>query len=138
MRKLPPGIKAMSAFFVFGTVMSGLTFVLLLFPGSWTRTGLEINPEARAGFQQMGGWAILLMAVVCLACGASAAGLMARKRWGLVAAICVLAVNLLGDTLNAILRHDLRTLIGLPIGGALIAYLLSPSVRRLFAGSSCR
>ena len=31
-------------------------------------------------------------------------------------------MHLVGDSLNAILRHDLRTLIGLPIGGALIAY----------------
>jgi len=40
----------------------------------------------------------------------------------------ILIVNLIGDSLNALLRHDRRTLIGLPIGGAMIAYLLS--VRR--------
>jgi hypothetical protein len=36
----------------------------------------------------------------------------------------VLTVNLVGDSLNALLRHDLRTLIGLPVGGLLILYLL--------------
>jgi hypothetical protein len=41
-------------------------------------------------------------------------------------------VNLIGDAGNAAVRGDLRTLIGLPIGGALIAYLLSPRVRRQF------
>ena len=30
----------------------------------------------------------------------------------------------MGDLLNAFVRNDLRTLIGLPIGGAMIAYLL--------------
>jgi hypothetical protein len=44
----------------------------------------------------------------------------------------VLAVNLLGDTLNAIVRHDLRTLIGLPIGGALILYLTSKRMQKFF------
>jgi hypothetical protein len=33
--------------------------------------------------------------------------------------VAVLAVNLVGDTTNAVMRGDLRTLIGLPIGGAL-------------------
>ena len=136
MRKLPAGIIAMSAFFVFGTAMSGLTFILLLFPGSWLEPVWRLNPEAHSGFQQMGGWAIVLMAIVCVACGVSAVGLIARAQWGHATAIGVLTVNLLGDTLNAVVRHDLRTLIGLPIGGALIAYLLSPGVRRLFYRNS--
>ena len=38
-------------------------------------------------------------------------------------AIGVLTVNLVGDSLNALLRHDPRTLIGLPIGGLMILYL---------------
>jgi hypothetical protein len=42
------------------------------------------------------------------------------------------AVNLVGDTTNALVRGDLRTLVGLPIGGALIAYLLSAGVRSEF------
>ena len=32
----------------------------------------------------------------------------------------VLAINLLGDLFGAILRHDARTLIGLPIAGAML------------------
>jgi hypothetical protein len=40
-------------------------------------------------------------------------------------AITILAVNLCADLLNAIVRHDLRTLIGLPVAAALIAYLLT-------------
>jgi len=50
--------------------------------------------------------------------------LATRARWGVSLALGILAVNLVGDLLNAFLRHDLRTLIGLPIGGAMIAYLL--------------
>jgi hypothetical protein len=39
-------------------------------------------------------------------------------------AIGILAANLVGDSMNALVRHDPRTLIGMPIGGAMIAYLL--------------
>ena len=34
-----------------------------------------------------------------------------------------LAANLVGDLTNAFVRHDLRTLIGVPIAGAMIFYL---------------
>jgi len=33
-------------------------------------------------------------------------------------------VNLVGDSINALLRHDPITLIGLPIGGLMIWYLV--------------
>ena len=36
----------------------------------------------------------------------------------------MLSVNLLGDTINAYLLQDWRTLIGLPIAGLMIGYLL--------------
>ena len=35
-----------------------------------------------------------------------------------------LAANLVGDSLNALLRHDPKTLIGLPIGALMIWYLV--------------
>jgi hypothetical protein len=44
--------------------------------------------------------------------------------WGRILAVIILAVNLIGDSINAFVRHDLRTLIGIPIGGAMIFYLL--------------
>jgi len=65
----------------------------------------------------------------------SALGLWIRARWGHRFAVAVVAVNLVGDTMNAVVRGDLRTLIGLPIGGALIVYLLSAKVRRQFTPS---
>ena len=64
------------------------------------------------------------MAVVGVACGLSAIGLAKNAEWGRRLAIGVLTVNLIGDSLNALLRHDPRTLIGLPIGGLMIWYLV--------------
>jgi hypothetical protein len=37
--------------------------------------------------------------------------------------LVILLVNLVGDAANAILRHDYRPLIGIPIGGVMIFYL---------------
>lgn len=81
-------------------------------------------------FLTMGPWTVALMIIVCLACAASALGLWLQASWGRRVAVAVLGVNLVGDARNAVLRGDLRTLIGLPIGLALIAYLISPGVAR--------
>jgi hypothetical protein len=58
------------------------------------------------------------------ACGASAIGLARNAQCGGWLAIAVLVINIIGDSLNALLRHDPKTLIGLPIGGLMILYLL--------------
>jgi hypothetical protein len=47
-------------------------------------------------------------------------------------AVAILAVNLLGDLLSAVALGDLRTLIGVPIAGAIIMYLVSPRTRAQF------
>lgn len=131
-RHTPFGVRALVIFFFFGATMCLLTIAGLLFPGSVLEPMWRLNPDAHKAFQSLGRWSILLMIVVGSACAAAAIGLARRARWGWRLAIGVLAINLLGDTLNAIVRHDLRTLIGLPIGGALILYLTSKRVRELF------
>jgi hypothetical protein len=57
------------------------------------------------------------MAVVAAACGLAAVGLARNAEWGRRLAISVLTINVVGDSLNALLMRDARTLIGLPIGG---------------------
>jgi len=122
--RVPLGIKLLSAFFAFGAGVCLLTIIALLFPGSALDSIWRLNPEAHVQFQKIGRLSILLMFVVGLACAAAAIGLATRARWGRQLALGILIVNLIGDLLNALVRHDLRTLIGLPIGGAMIAYLL--------------
>jgi hypothetical protein len=128
----PPGLAPLSAFFAFGALMSATSALALACPGSWAEPLWRLNPEARDAFTRMGSWAVVLMAAVTAACAASAAGLWRGRRWGHRLALGVLGVNLLGDGLNAVVRGDYRTLIGLPIGGAMMAYLLSPRIRDRF------
>ena len=101
-----------------------VTVLALAFPGGFLEPIWRLRPEARLEFQKIGNWSVVLMTVVGVACGLSAIGLAQNAQWGRRLAIGVLAVNLIGDSLNAFFRHDLRTLIGLPIGGLMIFYLL--------------
>jgi hypothetical protein len=126
----------LAAFFVFGAFMSALACVALLLPGGVLEPMWQLNPESHQALVSLGTAGIWLMAVVSAACAASAAGLRSLSLWGHRLALFVLAVNLAGDVANAIFRHDLRTLIGVPIGGLLIAYLLQPHIVACFKWSA--
>jgi hypothetical protein len=122
--KRPGGVTTLSLFFAFGATMAFLAAVMLSFPGSILEPIWRLNPHAREAFAHMGWWAVLLMATVGAACAAAAVSLLQCMRWGYWAALAVLGVNLVGDAANALLSHDWRTLIGLPIGAAMILYLV--------------
>ena len=128
----PAGLVLLSLFFAFGTLMSTVTAVALAAPGEWSEQLWRLNPAARTGFQAMGHWAVPLMVLVAVACAGAAVGLWLERPWGHRLAVTVLSLNLLGDVSNALIRGDRRTLIGLPIGGAMIAYLLSRRIRERF------
>ena len=117
------GLKLLAIFFAFGACMCALTIWLLLFPGTALDSLWRLNPEAHAAFQRIGGLLILLMVIVGVACALAAIGLARNANWGRWLGILILAANLVGDLTNAFVRHDLRTLIGVPIAGAMIFYL---------------
>lgn len=112
-------------FFAAGALVCLVTMLTLAFPGSFLESIWRLKPEARVQFQEIGsGASIALMATVGMACGLAAVGLARRTEWGRRLAIGILAANLVGDSLNALLRHDPKTLIGLPIGALMIWYLV--------------
>lgn len=123
---------ALSAFFAFGFAMASLAAMALMTPGDLWAPLWQLNPQARDALYPLGIWAVLLMVGVAAACGLAATGLWIRASWGRGLAVGVLGVNLIGDVANAVVRGDSRSLIGIPIAGALIAFLLSASVRRQF------
>lgn len=124
-RNRPPvGIILLALFFAAGALICLVTMLALALPGGFLDPIWRLRPDARIEFQKLGNWSVLLMATVGFACGLAALGLARQAEWGRRLAIGILTVNLIGDSLNALLRHDWRTLIGLPIGGLLIWYLL--------------
>ena len=136
LHKFPVGILALAVFFIFGSAVSVLTCAALLFPGGILEPMWRLKPEAHEQFLRMGLWGVALMVAVGLACALSAYGLLVFARWGYWLALSLIGLNLVSDLADAVLRADFRTLIGLPIGGAMIAYLLSAPVKRRFIQDS--
>ena len=125
LRFRPLGIKLLVAFFVFGAAMCTLTIVLLLFPGTQLDLLWRANPEAHRAFSWMGASAVVLMFCIGAACTAAAIGVARGAAWGLWTAVTILAINVASDAVAAGVRHDLMPVIGVPIGSAMIIYLLS-------------
>jgi hypothetical protein len=112
-------------FFAAGTLISLVVMFALVFPGSDLESIWSLKPEAQTQFQAIGrGTSVALMAVVAGACGLAAVGLAKNAEWGRRVAIAVLTVNLIGDSVNALFMRDAKTLIGLPIGGLMILFLV--------------
>lgn len=123
-RRRSVGTILLILFFAAGAVICLITMLALAFPESFLQSIWRLKPEVRVQLQIGSGASIALMAIVGAACGLAAVGLAQNAEWGRKLAIGILAVNLIGDSLNALLRHDPKMLIGLPIGGLMILYLL--------------
>ena len=101
-----------------------LTIVLLVFPGNQVGFAMNLNPDARIAFQSLGSWSIVLMLVVGIGCALAAIGLWHGTLWGIRMGLTILFINIIGDLVNVVTRHDYRSLVGLPIAGAMIFYLV--------------
>jgi hypothetical protein len=121
----PVGILLLVLFFAAGASICIAVMLALAFPGSFFEFIWRFKPEVREDFHEGGIWSVVVMAAVGAACGLAAFGLARDAEWGRRLAIGVLTVNLVFDMFNAAFRGDLRTLIGLPIGGLMIWYLHS-------------
>src|SRR3989442_10513128 len=118
----PVGLTLLSAFFVFGALMAFLAFLGHLVSGGFLEPIWRVNPDAHRSLTELGAWGMLLMAAVAIACALAAIGLWIQAQWGRRLAVGILAINLLGDVMNAVTRGDLRTLIGIPIGGGQVFF----------------
>ena len=132
----PLGVTFLVGFFVFGCVMCGLTIFLLLFPGTTLDVIWKLKPAARDDLMPLRLAVIPAMLMIVLGCALAAIGLARAKDWGRGVGIALIALNLLGDCIDAALGHDWRTLIGLPVGGAMIVYLCSTRVSEWIAQSA--
>jgi len=123
------GTSLLIIFFAAGSLICFVTMLALGFPGSFLESIWRLKPEARVQFEEIGrGVSIVLMAAIGTACAVAAVGLAQAAEWGRWLAIGILTANLVGDSVNALLRHDPKTLIGLPIGGLMIWYLVKKRV----------
>jgi hypothetical protein len=100
------------------------TVVLLVFAGTNLDSLWKLNPDAHIAFQSLGSWSIVLMLVVGIGCVLAAIGLWHGTLWGIRMGLTILFINIIGDLVNVVTRHDYRSLAGLPIAGAMIFYLV--------------
>lgn len=128
----PFGVLALILLFAIGTCASFISAVSLTFPGSFLEPMWRLNPNARAGFSRLGSAAIVLMIAVCIACISTTIGLWLGRRWGYWLAVVMLVVNLCGDVINVITGTEPRAIIGIPIVGLILAYLLRKRTRSHF------
>ena len=128
----PSGITALSIFFLAGAAISLTASLSLLRPNSFLESMWRLNPRAQEGLSSLGQWAVLLLATVSLFCATAAIGLWRGSRWGHWLAIGLIATNLIGDVTNVILGTEPRAIVGIPIAGAMLLYLLSKNVRSSF------
>jgi hypothetical protein len=112
-------------FFAAGALISLVVMLALVFPGSDLESMWRLKPEVQTQFQTIGrGASAALMAIVATGCGFAAVGLARNTEWGRRLAIGILTINLIGDSLNALFMRDAKTLMGLPIGGLMIFFLV--------------
>src|SRR5262249_8100231 len=112
-----------AVFFAFGAMMCALTMGLLLFPGGPLDALWRLNPNARVAFESLGLWSFVVMLIVGTACLGAASGLWRGAFWGTRLALAILVVNIVGDIMNVLFRHDYRALIGVPVGAVMIFLL---------------
>ena len=131
----PAGVTALGLFFIFGALVSGLSAISLVSHTAFLEPIWQFKPPARVAFSQMGLWAPVLLAAVCLACTAAAFGFFAGTKWGYRLGTGILLLNLLGDVVNTLIGVEPRAWIGVPIVALLLWYLSSRKVKHFFLGA---
>lgn len=134
--KRPFVVTLLIILFVIGTIASLLSVVALTFPGSFLETVWRANPHAREGFARIGGWAVVLMSVVFVACLLAAVGLWRGLRWGYWLTVAMLTVNLVGSVVNVVTGTEPRAIVGIPIVLILLFYLMRNTTREYFRQST--
>ena len=128
----PWGITALSVFFLVGAAISLIAAISLLLPNSFLKAMWRINPRAHENLTRLGFWAVILMLTVSMFCAAASLGLWWASRWGYWLAVGLITVNLIGDVTNVLLGTEPRAIVGVPVAAAILAYLMSRKVRKLF------
>src|SRR5206468_7574483 len=128
--KQPQLLYWFAAFFAFGAMMCLLTIVLLVFPGTKLDSLWNLNPDAHVAFQSLGSWSVLLMLAVGDWMRFGSNRPVVWEAVGAPLAIAILFINIIGDLVNVVIRHDYRPLIGVPIAGVMIFYVARFRTRR--------
>ena len=132
MNTRPLVVTILIVLFAIGTVASLLAVITLMFPGGFLDVAWRVNPRAYEGFTRIGGWSVVLMSAVFVACLLTTIGLWRRFEWGYWLALVMLIGNLTGDAFNVIAGSERRAIVGIPIALILLLYLMRKNIREYF------
>lgn len=118
--------------FAIGSVASLISVITLMFPGSFLDAVWRVNPHAHEGFTRIGGWSVVLMSTVFVACLLTAIGLWRGLAFGYWMAMVMLIANLTGDAINVIAGSERRAIAGIPIALLLLLLLMRRKTREYF------
>jgi hypothetical protein len=128
------GIIAVGIFLFFGATMALLAGTTLVWRGTILDRVWVVNAPAHAQLARFGktiGIPFLLLAAILVIAGV---GWFRRRLWGWRLAVAIIAIQVLGDVVNAFAGDAVRGGVGFLIAGALLFYLLRQEVRSAFAG----
>jgi hypothetical protein len=131
-RPSPRELAAMGVFLFFGAVMASFAGVTLIRRGTFLDRLWAINLEA---YQQLSAYGRIIgipFLALAAALAIAGAGWIKRRQWGWTLAVILIAMQVLGDLVNAFMGHAVKGAVGVVIAGALLVYLLRPAVRAAF------
>ncbi len=131
--KSPKGVITVGIFLFFGAIMAALAGTTLVWQGTTLDRLWILNPRAYkelAPHEKAVGIPFLLLAVTLAVAGM---GWFKHRLWGWRLAVGIIAVQVLGDLVNAFMGDLVAGGVGFIIAGTLLMYLLRPEVRAAFA-----
>ena len=128
----PKGILAFGTFLAFGAVMASLAGGTLIWRGTFLDPIWAINPLAYARLAPLGKGVGILFILLGGILAAASAGWLRRRIWGWRLAVAIIATQVLGDFVNALMGDVVGGGVGLIIAVSLLLYLLRTKVRSFF------
>ncbi len=120
-------------FLCFGAGMALLAGTTLIWQGTILDRTWALNPTAYQQLAAVRGVAGPLFLVLSTALAVAATGWFKRRFWGWGLAVIIIAIQMLGDLVNALMGHLVKGATGVVIAGALLLYLLQARVRAAFS-----
>lgn len=129
----PSGFAAVGIFLFFGATVASLAAITLLWRGTYFDRIWGLNPTAYTPLAPLGRGVGVLFLLLGLALAAAGIGWFRRHLWGWRLAVAIIAIQIVGDVTNCIRGDWLHGGIGVVIAGALLLFLLRPTVKNAFA-----
>jgi hypothetical protein len=127
------GFTAVGMFLFFGAVMASLAATTLLWQGTALDRVWTLNPTAYKQLAPLGGIVGIFFLLLGVALVTAGIGWFRRRLWGWRLAVGIISTQVLGDVINCVRGDWLRGATGVMIAGALLLFLLRPSIRAVFA-----